>query len=49
MVAEYASRGASLLQDCHGKILAIFDDDMLHELSDKVLTYAKGEYAFAAH
>jgi len=49
MVAEYASWGASLLQDCHGKIVAIFDDDMLHELSGKVLIYANREYALAAH
>ncbi|RYE72327.1 MAG: hypothetical protein EOO81_03650 [Oxalobacteraceae bacterium] len=49
MVVEYASWGASLLQDCHGKVLAIFDDDMLHELSGKVLTYANGKYALAAH
>lgn len=49
MVAEYASWGANLVQDCHGTHMAILDGDMLEELSRKLLVYAGGEFALASN
>ena len=49
MIGQYGSWGASLIQDCHGTLMAIFDDDMLPELSGKVLVFANGAYKLASN
>lgn len=49
MITEYASWGASLVQDCHGTKIAIFDDDMLESLQGKVLLFSDGEYSLATN
>lgn len=49
MIAEYASWGSSLVQDCHGTHLAIFDDDMLDSLQGRVLLFSNGEYSLGTN